>query len=123
MAAARGMPAVCGVLESNSPARTMRMPCVFQSGPMERLLRELLAHAWDARLEKAAGLEAEAGEVQLVGRAFRTSGASLADAVADGGHGAHPFLQVGAFRDGPVAGNHGIEIVGRSEERRVGKEC
>src|SRR5947208_179621 len=32
MAAARVIPGVCGVFESNSPARTMRTPCVFQSG-------------------------------------------------------------------------------------------
>src|SRR5690242_3501700 len=31
MAAARVMPGVWGVFESSSPARTMRMPCSFQS--------------------------------------------------------------------------------------------
>src|ERR1022692_2107213 len=31
MAAARVIPGVCGVLQSNSPARTTRIPCCFQS--------------------------------------------------------------------------------------------
>src|SRR5690242_15479735 len=36
MAAARDMPGVCGVFESSSPARTMRMPCSLQSAMRTR---------------------------------------------------------------------------------------